>query len=345
MGLLLLWLSVLLGGQRLRLPAAVRPIMILLGFWMALGSLFAKAPLVALAASLGSWLMILTAFTVDEETPKAEELLRYCFYGCIAAALVAYSAPVRGLTRASGLVGVNAFGTTIFLGTALGLTYLNLNPEQKKWQWPFLLLMGLAELFTFSRGGWLGFLTVCGVFYLRERRVVAVFLVLLLLFGGLAMRWPSLAQRGRSILSLSANQDRVRIYRRTIKMIKKQPLFGVGAGNFASAYKDYISPKEELITHAHNIYLSTVVELGLPGGILFLLLLAKVVASAWKIRSSIVGRGILAGLLGCLVHGLFDITIFGIHVGMAFWALGGIAISRADKAVACVCREEAALPQ
>ena len=37
------------------------------------------------------------------------------------------------------------------------------------------------------------------------------------------------------------------------------------------------------------------------------------------------GRGILAAILGCLVHGLFDVTIFGIHVGMAFWALGGIA--------------------
>jgi len=344
LGLLILWVSALLGGHKLRWPEGIRPIMLFLGVWMTLSSFFAKAPLVALSASLGSWLMILTAFSVDEETPAFAELLQFCFYGCIAAALVAYSAPLRGLPRAAGFVGVNGFGTTIFLGTALGLTYLNSKPEYKSWQWPFLLLMGLAELFTFSRGGWLGFLTVCGVFYLRERRAIAAILVLLVLFGALAMQWPSLAQRGKSIVSLAANQDRVRIYKRTLTMIKRYPLFGVGAGNFASTYKEYSRSGEEFITHAHNIYLSTMVELGIPGGILFLLLLAKMVACAWRIKDSTVGRGILAGLLGCLVHGFFDITIFGIHVGMAFWALGGFAIYKERRLLAEKLPETTSLP-
>jgi O-antigen ligase len=325
-GLLLLWIAALLGGKRLHLPLEFRFIMIPLGLWMTITSLFAKAPVVALAASLGSWLMILTAFSVDEDTPSLEELLRLCFYGSIAAALVAYLAPLRGLPRAAGLVGVNAFGTTIFIATALGLTYLNLEPERKVWQWPFLLLMGLAELFTFSRGGWLGFLTVCGVFYLRERRVITAFLILLVLFGALACYWPSLAERGKSIVSIAANQDRIRIYNRTVKMIKQHPILGVGAGNFGSAYKDYCKPDDEIMAHAHSIYLSTMVELGLPGGLLFLLLLGKVLAVAWRIRGCTMGRGILAGLLGCLIHGFFDITIFGIHAGMAFWTLGGFAI-------------------
>lgn len=296
---------------------------------MALGSFFAKAPQVALAASLGSLLMIITAFTV-EGMPELEKLLKVSLYGCLVAALVALSAPLRGLSRASGLVGVNAFGTTIFLGTALGLAYLNLKPQRQGWQWPFLVLMGIAELLTFSRGGWLGFITACAVFYLRQRKAIAVFLVLLLIFGGLASQWPALAQRGKSILSFAANQDRIRIYKRTVDMIKKAPLFGVGAASFASTYEDYVQPGEELITHAHNIYLSTFVELGIFGGILFLLLLAKVVTSAWQFRGSAVGRGILAGILGCLIHGFFDITIFGIHVGMGFWALGGIALAKAE---------------
>lgn len=330
-GLLLLWLSALLGGHKLRFPLGVNYLMIPLGIWMTIGSFFAKAPYVALAASLGSWMMILTAFSVDDETPPFEELIRYCLYGCLAAALLAYTAPFRGLPRAEGLIGVNGFGTTIFLGTALGLSYLNLRPEKKVWQWPFLIFMGLAELLTFSRGGWLGFITVCGVFYLRERKAITAVLIFLVLFAALAWQWPSLANRGKSIVSLAANQDRVRIYTRTVEIIKQHPLFGIGAGNFAATYKDYCQPKEEIVTHAHNIYLATAVELGLPGGILFLLLLARVLVAAWSIKETTMGRGILAGLLGCLVHGFFDVTIFGIHVGMAFWALGGIAIYEEGK--------------
>ena len=220
------------------------------------------------AASLGSWLMILTAFSVNEDTPSFEELTRLCFFGAIAAALVAYSAPLRGLRRAGAFVGVNAFGTTIFLGTALGLIYLNSAPERKKWQLPFLLLMGVAELLTFSRGGWLGFLTMCLVFYLRDKKAVAVLILLALLFSSLAFLWPPLAERGKSMISFAANQDRVRIYRRTLQMIKDHPLLGIGAGNFPGVYEAY-SPPDQLVYHAHSIYLSTLVELGVPGGILF----------------------------------------------------------------------------
>lgn len=323
-GLLLLWVSALLGGAKLRLPRSVLPLMVPLGIWMVVTSFFAQAPAVAFAASLGSWLMILTAFSVNEDTPSFEELTRLCFFGAIAAALVAYSAPLRGLRRAGAFVGVNAFGTTIFLGTALGLIYLNSAPERKKWQLPFLLLMGVAELLTFSRGGWLGFLTMCLVFYLGDKKAVAVLILLALLFSSLAFLWPPLAERGKSMISFAANQDRVRIYRRTLQMIKDHPLLGIGAGNFPGVYEAY-SPPDQLVYHAHSIYLSTLVELGVPGGILFLLLLGRVVAAAWRCRATLMGRGILAAILGCLVHGLFDVTIFGIHVGMAFWALGGIA--------------------
>lgn len=324
-GLLLLWLSVVLGGAKLRLPRAVLPLMIPLGLWMVVTSVFAQDPAVAFAASIGSWLLILTAFSINEDTPSFSELTKLCFFGSLAAALVAYSAPLRGLRRAAAFVGVNAFGTGIFLATALGLCYLNSAPERRKWQLPFLLSMGLAELLTFSRGGWLGFLTMSSVFYLRDKKVVAALMLLVLLFVSVAWVWPPLAERGKSIMSLAANQDRVRIYKRTCRMIKDHPLLGIGAGNFPGAYEAY-SPPEQLVWHAHNIYLSTMVELGLPGGILFLLLLVRVVVAAWRCKATLMGRCLLAGILGCLVHGLFDVTVFDIHIGMAFWSFGGFAL-------------------
>ncbi len=222
-------------------------------------------------------------------------------------------------------MGANAFGTTIFLGAALGLYYLNSSPERKRWLWPFLILMGLAELLTFSRGGWLGFLTMCLVFFIRERKAVKVLAALLVLFAFLAVLWPPLAQRAQSIVSLAANQDRVRIYRRTVEMIKEHPWTGIGSGNFQTEYAKYCLPKEEIVTHAHNIYLSVAVEFGLPAGILFLALLGRMLLAAYRTRKR-AGMIILPALLGCLVHGLFDITVFGIHVGMAFWALGGFAL-------------------
>ena len=112
-GLLLLWLSVVLGGAKLRLPRAVLPLMIPLGLWMVVTSVFAQDPAVAFAASIGSWLLILTAFSINEDTPSFSELTKLCFFGSLAAALVAYSAPLRGLRRAASFVGVNAFGTGI----------------------------------------------------------------------------------------------------------------------------------------------------------------------------------------------------------------------------------------
>lgn len=76
-----------------------------------------------------------------------------------------------------------------------------------------------------------------------------------------------------------SNQVRLGVARGAMKLAADKPL-GVGAGGFREAFIPYRDPVEHCIsgwrtsvTHAHNQYLHTAVEAGVPGGVLVLGLL------------------------------------------------------------------------
>lgn len=60
-------------------------------------------------------------------------------------------------------------------------------------------------------------------------------------------------------------QFRLKIWLKTIDMFLEDPLIGVGSGNFKRVYLKHADSPQYYSSYAHNLYLETIVELGLLG--------------------------------------------------------------------------------
>ncbi len=84
------------------------------------------------------------------------------------------------------------------------------------------------------------------------------------------------------------------------------------------------------LAHAHNLVLQSLVELGIPGGLAFLSILAL---AAWLCWSAAMPRwslrwlaaGLCCGLLAYGVYGLADTIAPGARGGFLLWPLLGLA--------------------
>ncbi len=236
----------------------------------------------------------------------------------------------------------------------------------------------MTLLFTFSRGAWLGMiLTVVFFALFVDGRLIALMgagMAAVLIFvpsitsrltflmteeyavasaaGGRAMRW----ELGRYLLSLG------------------DPWLGFGLGRYggAVAMQNQVLDVTEYITgyyYMDNYYLKTMVEMGYLGLLFFLLLLGALVFFGFRaiLRSDkpfhdlpgdplvrgidnkrILAVGLLAGMLGVLVHCMFENIFEEPYMTAYFWTMAAMlmylgyfrrssaspgGISKADKAI------------
>ena len=112
----------------------------------------------------------------------------------------------------------------------------------------------------------------------------------------------------------------------TREVIKDNPIIGVGLGHlpFKYAFESYIRTMP--VFHSHNTYLQTLAEMGILGFILFMITLGTVYFYGTKtlLRHEdrffkIIGAGLLAGLTGILVHGMFENILYLMKITTTFW--------------------------
>jgi O-antigen ligase len=114
-------------------------------------------------------------------------------------------------------------------------------------------------------------------------------------------------------------QNRISIWRDTLKLIHQHPFFGTGLGSFSVAYTSVQTTfLNLLVDHAHCDYLEVVSELGLPGGVLvfgsIIWVLSRAVRCYRKSENrfdSTVCLGCIGSITAILVHSLVD---FNLHV-------------------------------
>ena len=101
------------------------------------------------------------------------------------------------------------------------------------------------------------------------------------------------------------------------------PLRGSGAGTYQ---REWLAqrPDSSQVVNAHQLYLETAAELGLPGLLLLLVALAAPLAAAWRARDRALVPVAAAAYVAFLVHALFDWD----------WQLPGVTLAALLPAVA-----------
>lgn len=98
---------------------------------------------------------------------------------------------------------------------------------------------------------------------------------------------------------------RADLWRSALAMVKDHPLTGVGPGLFGQAFRSYRTVTDDNMTGAHDWYLNTLAELGIPGGVAAALSGLVFVRALPKKRTA-KQDAILAALVGVGAHLLFD---------------------------------------
>lgn len=152
------------------------------------------------------------------------------------------------------------------------------------------ILLGLAAMFTFSRGGFVTLLALLGYFALQSaRRLQIAALAGVLAFVSLAILPAAYWQRMGTITEYDSDWNattRFWAWRAGLNMALENPILGMGPGNFVTGYRKFYRPEEATSRQAftaHSIYFQVMGELGFVGLGLF----GWFVASTWRAQSAL----------------------------------------------------------
>ncbi len=190
------------------------------------------------------------------------------------------------------------------------------------WLWRGAAVTGLATLvMTQSRGGMLA-LVAAGVVLValaprsiqRWVAVGAVAFVLVLATTGAVDRLPGVDRFSTVAPSAGPTQvtpetwgqlERQAHWGAAWSMLRSDPLFGVGAGEFNDAFRDHTPEWRFRVGrgHAHNGYLHLGAEAGLPGLLAFAAWIGTIAVALWRrvVRTSSLDYVLAVGALGAAV--------------------------------------------
>jgi hypothetical protein len=216
-----------------------------------------------------------------------------------------------------------------------GFTFLGVGLLERRRLW--MVAGGLvagAILFSQTRSVWIAVFLTLGLWVIvrRDKRVLALSLSLVVVFGLALALSPSLRGRATSIVDTKSNMSnliRLGLWEKSLRLIQENPVTGIGGGNFFVKGDDLRwggSPPGENWTETHNMYLQVAVERGLPGLGVFLWFLVAVGGFLWKAaRANPLAWGVFFAFVGLLIAGLTETWINDSEVVMCFYFLVGTA--------------------
>jgi len=186
-----------------------------------------------------------------------------------------------------------------------------------------LIIMLLAELLTFSRGGYIGMITGIGVTiillwkYINFNKKVILGLitgisVLFIMFSN-----QSIVNRFLSSFDFKegSNTERIKNWNQGYEMFADNFLTGVGIGNY-SIYL-YLTAEYRTPIYAHNLYLDIGAEMGVFALLVWIALIGVTIWQLFKTgrrTEDIFIRTLSFGLIGSLIwffmHSFFDTAIY-----------------------------------
>ena len=213
------------------------------------------------------------------------------------------------------------FGMAVPFGLWLGLL---VRKEKRVLFLSGTAILLLADLCTFSRGGYMGLLALAGFFtafmlyhYRKEvniawKKNIFFGIIVVFVFGIIV---PPARERLIDTFSLTEGSNRARIilWQEAGEHIANRPWLGYGLGNYPLAVKPSADYREPI--YIHNTYLDIWAELGIVGFVFFLLVFFLPVGIFFfrGSFSSIAFPAFLAMTL-FLGHSIFENVIFSVHI-------------------------------
>ena len=205
----------------------------------------------------------------------------------------------------------------------------------------FLISTGIAAFLTFSRNAWLGLFTsipiVAGknVFKFLLPIIIVIICMLFFVFSPLFEgEFQNMVRGylpGKILLEFSNDGyegldiTRIGIYKSALELIKKNPLFGIGAGSFTEIFFFNTSFWKG---HSHNLLLELTLSYGLPATIIFfittsniLYLSSKKIFSCNILNISYIDKAFWTALFFFLISQLADIQYFDGKISLIAWIL------------------------
>ena len=195
--------------------------------------------------------------------------------------------------------------------------------------------MFAALILTFSRGCWLGLIAAAAIFItFAAGKLWGLALIALPILP--AILPESIINRFTSIGDMkdSSTSYRVYIWMGTLAMIRDFWVSGIGMGSeaFTEIYPFY-SYSGIVAPHSHNLFLQIIVESGVGGIAVFLLILImflKKMMTGWQYGgksnpASVMITALSAGVCGFLLQGMFDNCFYNYRVLLVFWCVIGMA--------------------
>ena len=204
-------------------------------------------------------------------------------------------------------------------------------------------LFAASALATLNRTVWLGFavqLVLLGGLLLSRSRghgltrlkiagaSLGVVVVLSLAFAGVH------ATREASGTGKALEADhRLLLWPEIVEQIGEKPLtgYGFGRGLLRDPLRADFGAIDMHLWHAHNVVLEVLLQLGVPGLLLFALLLGMLVREGWRYarsadeRATACGIALIAVVAGMLMRNMTD-TLFVRQNALLFWGVAGILL-------------------
>jgi putative inorganic carbon (hco3(-)) transporter len=249
---------------------------------------------------------------------------------------------MEGVGRATAVYpSATAFG--IYAGRALPLTLalaIFLPREWRLWRWATLALgavIAAGVVVSFTRGAWIGvFAAMLAVAVVTRHRLLLIGLGAAVLAGLAALPFIRV-ERITSMFDFNSEDNtgvaRAKIWTAAARIIRDNPLTGIGQDQFLYADPRYGVPQMRFFTtsHPHNWVLDFWLRLGIPGLLWMLAALfyffRTVVGLCRRRAGTALGAlalGLLASMVDFAVHGLLDMAYFTMDLALTFWLTIGL---------------------
>jgi O-antigen ligase len=243
------------------------------------------------------------------------------------------------------------YSGVIMLAACIAAARVMFRPQDRVWATLVMPAMLVALALTLTRNAWVGACAGIGLlFLLRDFRLVALIPVAAAVF--LAFAPAQISSRLYSTFSLSdpTNVDRLAMVRSGLRIIKDDPLTGVGPDMIKQVYPHYRDPSATKQTnpHLHNVPLQIAAERGLPALALWLWFIVVLIRDFFRKYRTSAARslptGSLAAVVAMLAAGMFEYNFGDSEFLMLFLLLVTLpyAADRATATAPAVTRARAA---